>query len=197
MISGIYIIQNTLNQKIYIGSAVDLFSRKSKHFSDLKFNVHKNPHLQLSYNKYGEDNFKFWIAELVPDINQLLICEQWWLDMFKPYNNKTGYNICKKAGSQLGTKRSLESRKKMAAWQIGRQLSLETKQKISAGLYLTMNTPETILKLKNRPNKRNNTHCFHGHEYTKENTYNWPKHPQYRLCKTCQKISHKKNYGSK
>ena len=51
--SGIYQIKNLVNEKIYVGSAINLYQRKCEHFSDLRKNIHDNPHLQSSYNKYG------------------------------------------------------------------------------------------------------------------------------------------------
>ena len=56
---GIYKITNTVNGKIYIGSAVDLSRRKRDHFWSLRKGTHCNAYLQKSFNKYGENNFSF------------------------------------------------------------------------------------------------------------------------------------------
>lgn len=32
------------------------------------------------------------------------------------------------------------------------------------------------------------THCARGHEFTEENTYRPPGHPERRLCRTCKKL---------
>lgn len=53
MISGIYKILNTKNNKCYIGSAVRLTTRFNTHRSKLKLNYHPNKHLQAAYNKYS------------------------------------------------------------------------------------------------------------------------------------------------
>jgi group I intron endonuclease len=58
---GIYRIINKTNNKIYIGSSVNILSRFSKHKSLLKHNKHDNDYLQNSYNKYGLENFLFEI----------------------------------------------------------------------------------------------------------------------------------------
>lgn len=60
---GIYAIQNTLNDKVYIGQSGNLFSRLKEHRSKLKNGKHKNRPLQSSYNKYGESNFKLVVIE--------------------------------------------------------------------------------------------------------------------------------------
>ena len=102
--TGIYKIINIINNKIYIGSSVNLYKRKKEHFNKLKKNIHKNIHLQSSYNKYGEENFIFEIIEYIEDKYLLIGREQYWINEFKSYNRDNGYNICKIAGNTLGYK---------------------------------------------------------------------------------------------
>ena len=52
MLSGIYKITNIINNKFYIGSAVDLKEREYEHFRRLFKNNHCNILLQNSFNKY-------------------------------------------------------------------------------------------------------------------------------------------------
>jgi group I intron endonuclease len=63
----IYRITNMINNKYYIGSAESFARREWQHRNDLKRGVHKNPHLQASWNKYGEDAFVFEVLEEVPE----------------------------------------------------------------------------------------------------------------------------------
>ena len=63
MDSGIYLIKNILDDKVYIGSSINLKDRRYKHFWMLERGIHDNQHLQNSYNKFGEENFKFEILE--------------------------------------------------------------------------------------------------------------------------------------
>ena len=102
--SGIYKITNTVNNKIYIGSALNFKQRFYVHKSSLKRNKHHSKYLQRSYNKYGIENFKFEVIAICPP-EYLIKLEQWFLDNLKPE-----YNICKTAGSQLGVKHSLNTR---------------------------------------------------------------------------------------
>ena len=141
--SGIYQIRNTENDKIYIGSAVNISRRKSKHLSTLKRKVHRNTHLQRSYDKHGEGCFIFEVLEYVEDKQDLIRREQYWIDLKNPE-----YNIARIAGSCLGTKRSKETCRKISKansgkncyWygkrgeetpNYGRKHSEETKRKIS------------------------------------------------------------------
>ena len=63
--AGIYIIENLINNKIYVGSSINLKRRKYFHFNYLRNNKHGNKHLQLSFNKYGEECFNFKIIECI------------------------------------------------------------------------------------------------------------------------------------
>ena len=63
--SGIYKWVNLVNKKIYVGSSIYLSDRKYSHLICLKKNCHQNIHLQSAFNKYGEQNFKFEIIEIV------------------------------------------------------------------------------------------------------------------------------------
>jgi len=109
MTRGIYIIINKVNGKFYIGSACSLNGRWAVHRSKLNNRTHPNSHLQNSWNKYGEENFKFRVLEPVKDVNNLLEREQFWMDLLKPE-----YNILPTAGSPLGVKRSEESKQKFS-----------------------------------------------------------------------------------
>ncbi len=57
--SGIYHIKNTVNNKIYVGSAVKLQKRYFEHLRDLKNGNHKNKHLLRAFQKDGGENFQF------------------------------------------------------------------------------------------------------------------------------------------
>lgn len=113
-ISGIYKITNASNNKIYIGSAVDVHNRFATHKKDLKRNQHHNTHIQAAWNKYGESSFVFEIIEIVSDVNDLIYREQVYLDSFKPYDRLIGYNKQKIAGSSLGVFPSEETKKKQS-----------------------------------------------------------------------------------
>jgi group I intron endonuclease len=112
--SGIYCIKNLTNDKKYIGSSINVFKRKNRHFSELKNLKHKNIKLQRSFNKHGKDKFIFYVIELVEDKNDLIIREQYYIDKEKPE-----YNINLIANSSLGVKRSEETKEKVRQANIG------------------------------------------------------------------------------
>ncbi len=85
---GIYKITNTTNNKTYIGSTKNFRIRKSTHFYKLRRNLHGNKHLQSSYNKHGFSNFIFEVLEIVEDLSNIIVREQYWIDTLKPEYNK-------------------------------------------------------------------------------------------------------------
>lgn len=112
--SGIYQILNTVNNKRYIGSSVNIKKRWWEHRNQLRNNKHHSVTLQRAFNKYGEEAFKFEVLQLVDDPNHLLAYEQSFLDYFKSYKKELGYNVCSIAGNTLGRKHSEESKHKMS-----------------------------------------------------------------------------------
>ena len=105
-ISGIYQIQSLINNKLYIGSAVNLNRRKKEHWDGLKQGIHHSILLQRHVNKYGIDDLQFSVIEYCRK-EKLIEREQHYLDSLNPK-----FNICKVAGSCLGIKRSEESKQK-------------------------------------------------------------------------------------
>lgn len=131
-ISGIYKIESKIKpQRIYIGSAIDIYDRWSCHKSNLKCKKHINTKLQNHYNKYGESDLSFSII-LSCDKEDLIKHEQYFIDAYNPW-----FNICQNANSRLGVKVTDGTRKKMSSSQKGKhyywkdkKLTKEHKDKI-------------------------------------------------------------------
>lgn len=110
----IYCIENEVNGKCYIGSAVDFKRRRREHLNKLRKGIHHSYFLQKSWDKYGEVNFRIFILEIILDVNDLIIREQWWID-----NITCDYNMCKTAGNSLGLKRRPETIEKVRRANLG------------------------------------------------------------------------------
>lgn len=90
---GVYQIKNKVNGKIYIGSTTQSFElRLKQHVRELKKGVHKNIHLQSSWNKHKENNFEFSILKICTK-DMCLIQEQLLMDKFEVTIKTKGYNI--------------------------------------------------------------------------------------------------------
>lgn len=132
--SGIYKITNLVNQKIYIGKAVDTKDRWYSHKSYFKSGKHCNKHLQRAWDKYGEENFKYEIIEYC-GLDILEEREKYWI---KYHNtNLIGYNMTLGGEGALGRIVTEEHREKLRKANKGKQRpkgfkhTNETKEKIS------------------------------------------------------------------
>ena len=126
---GIYCIENLINSKKYFGQSIDLNDRLSKHKSQLKYNYHENKHLQDAYNKYGVDNFRFYIVEEC-EICELDERERYYIALNNSDNREYGYNI--EPGGNKNKQLSDETKEKLRLANIGKKMPDEVKNKISA-----------------------------------------------------------------
>lgn len=91
MKSGIYFIKNVINNKIYIGRSINVSKRIYKHKTSLRSQKHHNKHLQNSFNKYGEHNFKFLkVLEAKPE--RLPAIETIYINFLQTNLPDKGYN---------------------------------------------------------------------------------------------------------
>lgn len=91
MLKDIYIIKNNINNKVYIGQAINAQKRFISHKSRAKTNSDNSP-IHYAMNKYGIENFYMEILESqIENYNER---EQYWI---QEYNSLTpnGYNILK------------------------------------------------------------------------------------------------------
>ncbi len=103
-ISGTYreISENSMNSCLYIGSSTNIKKRIFEaHIPQLDGQYHCNEKIQNAWNKYGKDNFVFFILEQCEETN-LLKREQSWIDYYKDnFGEKILYNISDEAGRPL------------------------------------------------------------------------------------------------
>lgn len=90
---GIYCITNKINEIVYVGSSKRLLDRFSDHKRNLKNGRHENLHLQRAFKKYGLENFKYEILELVDNVDNLFEREEFWIREKEANDHKKGYNI--------------------------------------------------------------------------------------------------------
>lgn len=98
--SGIYVIRNVINGKLYVGSSADIPTRFKSHREYLRRENHDNAHLSLAWQQYGESAFEFLIIEFCA-VDDLLIHEQAWIDKLHVTDPEFGYNMALIAGSPM------------------------------------------------------------------------------------------------
>ena len=103
--AGVYIIENSVNKKRYVGSSNGVYGRLHKHMSLLKNNKHENCILQQAWHKYNPEVFECYIVEFCSEENLTLV-EQKWIDILNPEYNIT-YKVVRNVLSE-------ESRKKIS-----------------------------------------------------------------------------------
>ena len=113
-ICGIYCIENILNNKKYIGQSIDIYSRWYQHKSELNRNSHCNDKFQKAWNKYGEDNFNFYIIEECCT-DELDDIEQYYIHLYDSYYN--GYNL--DFGGTNKVRWTNEMKQKMSKFRLG------------------------------------------------------------------------------
>ena len=80
---GIYKIECSITGVVYIGSTTVSFKKRwRKHKQRLRHNYHENSYLQNAWNKYGEDNFIFEIAETIDNVDIVKEREAHWLSLY-------------------------------------------------------------------------------------------------------------------
>lgn len=135
---GIYCWINNINDKIYVGSSVNLTERFYKYYSVKHLTMRKTP-IHNAILKYGFSNFSLAILEYIVDKEEVVNKEQYYLDLLDP-----NYNILEIAGSSLGYKHTEETlnsfkervlseqaRNNLSIAATGRILSEEVRKKIS------------------------------------------------------------------
>ena len=127
--SGIYAIVNSLNGKMYIGSAVNLRNRWKAHRSSLNRGLHHSQKLQNSWRKNGHGCFTFVVLELV-DRDALINREQFWINHYKAAG-PAGYNVSPTAGNCLGVRHTEQTKAAKSAALRGRSRPEDVKRQIS------------------------------------------------------------------
>jgi group I intron endonuclease len=112
---GVYCFINTVNGKLYIGSAKDLYLRLIEHLSNKKSNIA----LQNAMLKYGLDKFNFGVLEYFT-YNSKAVSHKTLTDLETSYIEKYSfdnlYNFLRTATSLAGYKHTDKAKLKMLKW---------------------------------------------------------------------------------
>ena len=169
MTCGIYMIQNKINGKMYIGQAVDIEKRWKHHVWGLGGGYHDNTHLQRSWNKYEEENFEFTIL-LECEESDLNMYEEYYIFELMTYDPRAGYN--KNYGGASGrhteeTKGKIsDANKGEKNYWYGKHHSEETKRKISEAEKGKQLSEET--KRKMSESRKGEQHPMYGKQFSEE-----------------------------
>jgi group I intron endonuclease len=97
--AGVFMVKNTVNGKILLGSSLNLAGPLNAHKFMLTIGKHDNEELQSDWKQFGADAFVFEILEEVNvkddpgfDVkDELTLLEQIWIEKLHPFG-ENGYN---------------------------------------------------------------------------------------------------------
>lgn len=137
----IYILQNTINLKIYVGQTNNLKKREREHRAKDRIKT-KNSPLYQAIKKYGFDKFKMIPIESFDSISEVDDAEIFWIQFFQSRNREFGYNLAEGGCVNRGFKHSDKWKKEQSK----RKKEL-FKNKLSNMAKLTMNEVKEIRSL--------------------------------------------------
>jgi group I intron endonuclease len=195
--SGVYIITNTNNNKIYIGETTNLENRFIEHLRRLLSNRHANEHLQNAVNLYSIQSFRFDVLEFC-EAKDTKKREHYWVVNLHALDKNKGYNIKptdpnkinlrsketsrkiyetkKRKAEERGYWHSKESIERRKITRKGYKHSEETKEKIGIKS-LNRKLPNKSIEFKNFMSKLNKEKHLGGRnkrkiiQFTKDDCY--------------------------
>lgn len=126
----IYLYQNKINNKIYIGKTCNLAKRATHHKLVAKYGKEKYKnsysYFQKAINKYGIDNFSYDVIEQFDVEQEALEAEKFWIQYFRSWEHTMGYNITMGGDGVSGFKHSKETKEHLSEIMIGRKRTLQS-----------------------------------------------------------------------
>jgi group I intron endonuclease len=177
VVSGVYYIRNSITEKTYYGSSINIERRWKQHIYDLEKNGHYNYFLQKEWNTFGPDFFEFEILEEIKDTKKMVLREQYYIDLQKinqRIDHEKCFNIAHGANSlsgannpMWGKKHSSETKEKIGEKSLGRIDGQKNPQaKLTSEKVILIReeyNAEKILNINVR--KRNNMYCMLAKKY--------------------------------
>ena len=156
--SGIYVIRNTKNGKVYVGKALCIYRRINDHVTALnkKLRDRENDHLIRTWHKYGRDSFEYFVAEYT-EVSVMAEKELYWMKHLDSLNPKFGYN--KREDSSTGLIVSNDTREKLRTAQIKRFQDPEERKKCSHDFW--KNNPNKLKEMSVNLSKSRSRYLIH------------------------------------
>lgn len=171
----IYVLKNTVNQKVYVGQTVNLRKRLYAHFHVVDtiehathYHVLARKPLYRALAKYGIDAFK---VEILEECNDEIANERecFWINTLCAALPSSGYNLTLGGEGSSGLKQTIETRQKRSDSLRGHACSVETRKKISEANKGRIKSEETRTKIRNnRPDIVGDKNPFFGRTHSSE-----------------------------
>lgn len=122
---NVYIYENQINNKRYVGQTVRFKKRICEHKSNLR------SYFQYAIKKHGWNNFKLLALMQVNSKEEMDELEMLMIEDLQTTDKSKGYNLTKGGEGNLGHKHSTETKLKLSRLKTGLIISEETKIKMS------------------------------------------------------------------
>lgn len=143
----IYLIENIINNKIYIGKTHNPNKRWRKHISVSKHGSKREKYyIHKAIKKYGKDNFSFSIIESYNNEIDCIDAERFYISYFK-YIGAQLYNLTDGGEGCFGRKMSKETKIKISIAHKGLKHSKETKELLRQENLNRLKNPEYKAKI--------------------------------------------------
>lgn len=131
----IYVIQNKISCKIYVGKTNNPYKRFKYHCYVASGKTTKKYLLHRSMMKHGLSNFSFQVIEEFDSEADANCSEQFWIEYFRSdvsrFGPNHGYNLTAGGEGVVGLRHSQEAKDKVSKANTGRVFSPETIKKMS------------------------------------------------------------------
>lgn len=89
----VYVGRCLTTNKVYVGSTKQGKKRPLSHIRNLNKGCHDNDYLQKAWDRYGQDDFVWYIVEEC-SLDKLQDREQWWVGFLRATDERYGFNLC-------------------------------------------------------------------------------------------------------
>lgn len=135
--AGIYVIQNNINSKKYVGKSKDIYKRIMQHVTLLNTkSKDENVHLINAWHKYGRASFTYYVIEYIyeedPKMLEQKLAERelYWIQQLHTLDRESGYNLRLDSDGKCFV--SDETRKRLS--DAGRKRFSDSSQRILQGI---------------------------------------------------------------
>ncbi len=103
---GVFLIRNNPDDKVFLGSGLDLHGIINRHKFQLGRGIHPNKPLQADWNALGSNSFAFEIVDELTPLEgldyraEVAFLEQLWLEKLQPFGDR-GYNVPKLTKAEM------------------------------------------------------------------------------------------------
>ena len=109
----VYLIHNTVNNKVYVGKTKNLKLRRFKHLSDSKSKT-TNQYIHKAIRKYVSLNFTFSTIQTLSNEQDCNEAEKYWIRYYNSKNPLYGYNLTDGGDGSKGRVQTIVTREKIS-----------------------------------------------------------------------------------